>query len=898
MSSTASSPASTRRFPNAPRGSSYTTCIYCEPDKLGTAERWREWDRKRHDPRLQRWFADPDGAPDDDPSDGGRAGWPSNCRSTRSLATSSTFLPRPTTPTGRRRPGAHHHRSRRQPVRRGGRRRRQDDPARRAGPRRSCATGVPITSIAAITFTEKAAADLRHRLRRKLAAAEARTEHRHRAPDRSRPRRPRPRPDRHAARLRPPAAVRVPHRGRPAARVHGARRARERPRVPRAMGRSARPAARRPRPAGRARSTAAASSCNCASSTVSGSSAASGASPRTSRPTGTSSTSGSTATPPPRFELDTEPSSRWPPSSWHACDAPDGRHASPKRWPQLAELIALRSTPAQLPSAPASMRSCTSRDGPLPTRRQVRATRPSGRGTAGPRRSHALACRAKRPWRRRATRSIRQVEADRQRLLGALVGAFVLDGAGARAVRRHARVPRPARCSPGGCSPPEPTSVPCCTGATNGSCSTSSRTPIRSSSRSRCGSRLAPTTRRTTPTGEQLRPLPERLFIVGDPKQSIYRFRRADIAQYLRAAEQTGADTEFLSANFRSSAAVIDWVNHVFDRLDRRARASPARVPRARGVPTSSPRTTARSTCSVPTRTTSSMPRHGDAEELRSCEAAAAADAVVTALVDGLAGRGREATESCGRAGRATSPSCSRPAHRCRRSRRRSTSADRPYRAENSSVVYTTAEIRHLMLALRAADDPTDQLALVAALRSPLYGCSDVELYEWVDGRREVEHLGALRPRRSPTHPVAEAIAHVRSVAERISWRTPADLLAADRRRTPRARRRARQPRCPRRLAARPLRDRPGPGVGRRRRARGAALPVVGADAGVRGSHRRHHPSRARPRRRAHHDGPRRQGPRVPDHHRVGAHHQAAARRSSTGVVWPGSHVDARRPRR
>ena len=59
--------------PERPTWSSYTRCIYCDPDKLGTAERWREWDRKRHDPRLQRWFADPDGAPDDDPSDGGRA---------------------------------------------------------------------------------------------------------------------------------------------------------------------------------------------------------------------------------------------------------------------------------------------------------------------------------------------------------------------------------------------------------------------------------------------------------------------------------------------------------------------------------------------------------------------------------------------------------------------------------------------------------------------------------------------------------------------------------------------------------------------------------------------------------------------------------------------------------
>ncbi len=46
--------------PERPTWRSFAPCAYCEPDKLGTAERWSEWDRKRHDPRLQRWFADPD----------------------------------------------------------------------------------------------------------------------------------------------------------------------------------------------------------------------------------------------------------------------------------------------------------------------------------------------------------------------------------------------------------------------------------------------------------------------------------------------------------------------------------------------------------------------------------------------------------------------------------------------------------------------------------------------------------------------------------------------------------------------------------------------------------------------------------------------------------------------
>ena len=56
------------------------------------------------------------------------------------------------------------------------------------------------------------------------------------------------------------------------------------------------------------------------------------------------------------------------------------------------------------------------------------------------------------------------------------------------------------------------------------------------------------------------------LFVVGDPKQSIYRFRRADIAMYLRAQQMLGGEVS-LTTNFRTVAPILDWVNEVFSRV-------------------------------------------------------------------------------------------------------------------------------------------------------------------------------------------------------------------------------------------------------------------------------------------------------------------------------------------
>lgn len=66
-------------------------------------------------------------------------------------------------------------------------------------------------------------------------------------------------------------------------------------------------------------------------------------------------------------------------------------------------------------------------------------------------------------------------------------------------------------------------------------------------------------------------PRPGALFVVGDPKQSIYRFRRADIALYevVRKRFEEFGDVLLLESNFRSLPAIGALVKGVFD-SDRR----------------------------------------------------------------------------------------------------------------------------------------------------------------------------------------------------------------------------------------------------------------------------------------------------------------------------------------
>ncbi len=291
-----------------------------------------------------------------------------------------------------------------------------------------------------------------------------------------------------------------------------------------------------------------------------------------------------------------------------------------------------------------------------------------------------------------------------------------------------------------------------------------------------------------------------RLFFVGDPKQSIYRFRRADIELFLDARNRFGPDGTWarLTTNFRTVAPVLEWVNAYFGSV--MATEQAGKQPRYEPL--------------SPWRDASPFADHRPvllggphpdpkvkAGELRALEAES-----VAAAIDDVRARPRSwpvKDETSDRDGDGDGDGDRwRPAAlrditilvptRTSVPYLRAALEEHaiPYRLATGTLVYATQEVRDLLDTMRAIDDPTDELALVAALRSPLYACSDVDLFtfrraggRW-DLRRDHGHTEAPTgsdelpaPPLVADHPVLVAMAHLRSLWEQRWWLSPSAML-------------------------------------------------------------------------------------------------------------------------
>ena len=272
---------------------------------------------------------------------------------------------------------------------------------------------------------------------------------------------------------------------------------------------------------------------------------------------------------------------------------------------------------------------------------------------------------------------------------------------------------------------------------------------------------------------------PGHLFVVGDPKQSIYRFRRADIATFLAARDRFGPEgggVVQLTSNFRSTAPVIEWVNEVFARLMAEAPAVDTPVPSQPAYLALAPQRPA-PPIGPPVAVVGRTTHHekAPADDVRQAEAADVAATVVRIADEGWSVRDGDGW----RPARLGDVTVLVPARTSLPFLQDALDAARiPFRAESSSLVYGTRAVRDLLMVLRAVADPTDQLHLLAALRTPLLGCGDDDLF-----RFRVERSGRWsylvdQPDTMPTDdPVAAALGYLGALHRERLWMAPSDLI-------------------------------------------------------------------------------------------------------------------------
>ena len=243
---------------------------------------------------------------------------------------------------------------------------------------------------------------------------------------------------------------------------------------------------------------------------------------------------------------------------------------------------------------------------------------------------------------------------------------------------------------------------------------------------------------------------PGALVVVGDAKQSIYRFRRAEVRLFREltrsTASEDGPAVLHLVQNFRSRPAILRFVNRVFAELIQASDEADQPAYEAIAPPPGLPEEPSVVALRFP------APPHASGEELLAAEAKGLA-----AFLAGVA-RGSEAV-------RDPLTGALRPSRGgdvlvlARRLTRVSAleealeAAALRFTVEGGKSFFDRQEVHEALAVLRAVDDDSDRISLVAALRSSFFGVSDREIVAYALAGGSL--FGALDEER----PGAEALA-------------------------------------------------------------------------------------------------------------------------------------------
>jgi len=267
-----------------------------------------------------------------------------------------------------------------------------------------------------------------------------------------------------------------------------------------------------------------------------------------------------------------------------------------------------------------------------------------------------------------------------------------------------------------------------------------------------------------------------RLFVVGDPKQSIYRFRAADVALYERVLDVYGDARVHLRDNFRSRASILEWVREVFGPLF--ADAAPGTQVPFEAL------TATRADLDAdadpgPVVALIGGPAEDSLDAIRVREAADVVAVVRDAVARGWqvhrrrAGGRRELAPA-----RLSDIAILLPTRTALGYIERALDdATIGYRVESKSLVFSTAEVREVLAVLAAIDDPTDEVALVAALRSPSFACADDDLLEFRLAGGRWDYRLPPPATVAADHPVARAFDALRAYHDDRRWSSVSELV-------------------------------------------------------------------------------------------------------------------------
>ncbi|HYQ88040.1 MAG TPA: UvrD-helicase domain-containing protein [Candidatus Binatia bacterium] len=268
------------------------------------------------------------------------------------------------------------------------------------------------------------------------------------------------------------------------------------------------------------------------------------------------------------------------------------------------------------------------------------------------------------------------------------------------------------------------------------------------------------------------RTVPGKLFLVGDPKQSIYRFRRADVVLYREVQERLvaqGATLVKLTVSFRSVPAIQDAVNAAF--LDRLGGSSETGGEYVRLAPYRDPIPAQPAVIALP------VPApYGDYGKIVEWRIEESLPDLTAAWVDWVVRKSGWTVTERERPGERVPVEARHVCILFRRFRSFGDDMTRRYREAlearglphllvGGTALHEREEIEVLRNALAAIERPDDELSVFATLRGPLLALSDAALLTW---RERVGHLHPFRPVPEGLPPalseVAQALAVIRDL--------------------------------------------------------------------------------------------------------------------------------------